>query len=471
MQPLQWIALIVVALISTASAVHALLYKREPAAAFAWIAFCLLFPVVGPLFYYFFGINRVRVRARQLRGELLSGEPDPDDQVPPRIPSAFRTQAQISSAVAGLPITHGNQVQSFFGGEAAYPAMLEAIQQAQSHIYLSTYIFESNTTGQDFVAALANAQARGVRVCVLLDGAGEWYSWPRIRHALKRAGIPIARFLPPSLLPPSPVVNLRNHRKLLLIDGHIAFTGGMNIGDRHLLQRPDGRSGIRDVHFRIDGALTAQLESVFKDDWVFITGRDLPATPAMPTPKNSPGKALCRTLIDGPNEDLHRLSMVLVGAVAAARDHIAIMTPYFLPPRELVAALQAAAVRGTRVDIILPGRNNLPFMHWATRNMLWELVKWGVRVYYQPGTFDHSKLFVVDRHYTQIGSANLDPRSLRLNFEVVVEVYDTAFGAHMAKHVESARAQARRITLEELDQRPLLPRIRDAIAWLFTPYL
>ncbi|MDR9413073.1 MAG: phospholipase D-like domain-containing protein [Spiribacter sp.] len=469
MQPVQWLGLVAVLLISTGSALHALLNKREPAAAFAWIAFCLLFPVVGPIFYYLFGINRVRMRALQLRGELAGGTPTTQPTLPDQIPVAFRTQAQISSAVAGLPVTHGNAIESLVGGEAAYPAMLEAIHQAQRHIFLSTYIFESNRSGQQFVDALAMAQDRGVDVRVLLDGAGEWYSWPRVRRALRRRGLEVARFLPPRLIPPSPLINMRNHRKLLLVDSIIAFTGGMNIGDRHLIDRPGSRAGIRDIHFRITGPLVPQLDDVFLDDWAFVTGeRETPATtPDAP----DPGDALCRTLLDGPNEDLHRLTMVLVGAVAAAREHVVIMTPYFLPPRELVAALQAAAVRGTRVDIILPGRNNLPFMHWATRNMLWELVKWGVRVYYQPGIFDHTKLFVVDEQYTQVGSANLDPRSLRLNFEVTVEVYDTRFGAEMAAHVEARRRAAKRVTLEELDARPLFPRIRDAIAWLFTPYL
>ncbi len=471
MQPLQWIAITSVALISIGSALHALLYKRDPAVAFGWIAFCLLFPLVGPVFYFFFGINRVRMRARQLRGELSEQDTDANQPLPERIPVAFRTQAQISNAVAGLPITYGNAITSLIGGEAAYPAMLAAIDEAKQHVYLSTYIFESNVSGQRFVEALANAHERGVDVRVLLDGAGEWYSWPRVRRALRRRQVPVARFLPPRLFPPSPLVNLRNHRKLLLIDSHIAFTGGMNIGDRHLLKRPGKAHGVRDVHFRIQGPLTQQLEQVFLDDWAFITGDDQPPPAGKVAPDQSVGNALARPLIDGPNEDLHRLTMVLVGAVAAAREHIAIMTPYFLPPRELVAALQAAAVRGTRVDIILPGRNNLPFMHWATRNMLWELVKWGVRVYYQAGGFDHSKLFVVDGHYTQVGSANLDPRSLRLNFEVVVEIYDAQFGQRMAEHIETARQDARRITLNELDARPLLPRIRDALAWLFTPYL
>jgi cardiolipin synthase len=471
MQPLQWIILSAVLLISTGAALHALLYKREPAGAFGWIAFCLLFPLVGPVFYFFFGINRIRMRAQRLRGEIPGSNTETNADLPSRIPAAFRAQAQISSAVAGLPITRNNAIDRLIGGEAAYPAMLAAIESAEHRVYLSTYIFESNMSGQRFVEALSNAQRRGVDVRVLLDGAGEWYSWPRVRHNLRRQGVPVARFLPPSLFPPSPLVNLRNHRKLLVIDGQTAFIGGMNIGDRHLLKRPGKALGIRDVHFRVRGKLTQQLEAVFLDDWAFITGKAYVQPTLTPVAESAPGSALARTLIDGPNEDLHRLTMVLVGAVAAAREHIAIMTPYFLPPRELVAALQAAAVRGTQVDIILPGRNNLPFMHWATRNMLWELVKWGVRVHYQPGEFDHTKLFVVDRHYTQVGSANLDARSLRLNFEVVVEIYDTDFGASMAEHIETARDRARQITLKELDERPLLPRIRDALAWLFTPYL
>ncbi|RZU98029.1 phospholipase D-like domain-containing protein [Spiribacter vilamensis] len=469
MQPLQWILVAAVLLISTGTALHALLFKRDPATAFGWIAFCLLFPVVGPVFYYLLGINRIQMRARQLRGEHTSSLDVDNASVADPIPAAFRTQAQISRAVTGLPMTRGNVIDSLVGGEAAYSAMLDAIDQATDRVYLATYIFESNATGQRFADALAAARSRGVDVRVLVDGAGEYYNRPAIRHRLRRDGVHVERFLPPRLFPPSPVINLRNHRKLLITDGTTGFVGGMNIGDRHLHHRPDHREGIRDIHFRVQGPVTRQLEDIFLDDWEFVTG-DRPELPAPVEPAQA-GTAMSRTLVDGPNEDLHRLTMVLVGAVAAAREHVAIMTPYFLPPRELVAALQAAAVRGTRVDIILPGHNNLPFMHWATSNMLWELVKWDVGVYYQPGAFDHTKLIVVDRHYTQIGSANLDARSLRLNFEIMVEVYDTDFGVRMARHIETARENAHRVTLAELDERPLPSRIRDAIAWLFTPYL
>jgi cardiolipin synthase len=137
----------------------------------------------------------------------------------------------------------------------------------------------------------------------------------------------------------------------------------------------------------------------------------------------------------------------------------------------MVSALQSAALRGIDVGIVLPSRNNLPFVHWATRNMLWELLKYGAKVYYQPPPFSHTKAFVVDRHYVQFGSANLDPRSLRLNFELAVEVYDREFGAPVTAHFDEIRNVSRRVTLEELDRRPLPVRARDAVCWLFSPYL
>jgi cardiolipin synthase len=469
MEIVYWFGAIVNGLLATGTALHALLNKHEPAAAFGWIAVCLLFPLIGPLLYFLLGINRIRMRARALRAEQepltrSSMELDRSSRVHPE----FSQQARISSAVTGLPLMPGNRVRTLHNGESAYPAMLDTIERARRTVFLSTYIFENNHTGQQFTDALVRAVSRGVDVRVLLDGAGEWYSLPRIRPVLRRRGVRVAVFLPPRLLPPRLLLNLRNHRKILAVDGDIAFVGGMNIGDRHLIHRYDGRRGITDMHFRIEGPVARQIESVFLSDWLFTTGEH--CFPRHPPPV-AVGNAFCRAIIDGPNESLNRLSMVLVGAIAAARHHIAIMTPYFLPPRELIAALQAAVIRGIRVDIVLPERNNLRFMHWATRNMLWQLIKWGVHVYYRPPPFSHTKLFVVDYHYAQLGSANLDPRSLYLNFELVVEVYDPAVASGLAHHIDQVRLCSREVTLRELDERSFPARVRDAFCWLFMPHL
>ncbi|MDN5850110.1 MAG: phospholipase D-like domain-containing protein [Nitrococcus sp.] len=469
MEIVYWIGVIANALLATGTALHALLNKHEPAAAFGWIAVCLLFPVIGPMLYFLLGINRIHMRARALRAEEarpLRGLTEIDRNS--RVHLEFSQQARISSAVTGLPLLPGNRIDTLHNGDSAYPRMLDAIEHARRTVFLSTYIFESNRTGKQFTDALAQAVSRGVDVRVLLDGAGEWYSLPRIRPILHRRGVRVAVFLPPRLLPPRLLLNLRNHRKILVVDGDVAFIGGMNIGDRHLIHRHDGRRGITDMHFRIEGPVARQIESVFLSDWLFTTGDS--RSPQHP-PAVAAGNAFCRAIIDGPNESLNRLSMVLVSAIAAARHHIAIMTPYFLPPRELIAALQAAAIRGIRVDIVLPERNNIPFMHWATRNMLWQLLKWGIHVYYRPPPFSHTKLLVVDYHYAQIGSANLDPRSLYLNFELVAEVYDPAVAGGLVRHAEQVRLRSRLVTLKELNERPFPARLRDAFCWLFTPHL
>ena len=253
-----------------------------------------------------------------------------------------------------------------------------------------------------------------------------------------------------------------------MVDGRVAFTGGMNIGDRHLVERRDNPDRVVDTQFRLIGPVVGQLQELFWEDWSFVTGRQLNRSP---TDCAERGNAECRTIAEGPDEDIDKLLSVLVGAVSAARRRVAIMTPYFIPPRELVGALQAAALRGVEVIIILPAKNDLPFVFWASRNMLWEVLQHGVRVFLQPPPFVHSKLFVVDGHYAQVGSTNVDPRSFRLNFELVVEVYDREFARTLDRHFAAVRQRSHEVTLAEVDGRSLPVRFRDGLAWLLTPYL
>ncbi len=242
----------------------------------------------------------------------------------------------------------------------------------------------------------------------------------------------------------------------------------MNIGDRHLADRIDNPDRVVDAHFRLVGPVVRQLQQVFLEDWSFVTGQEVDRFPGVCL---EAGGAKCRTIVEGPDEDIDKLLAVLVGAVSSARRQVAIMTPYFIPPRELVGALQAAALRGVEVTVILPEKNNLPLVRWASTNMLWEVLQRGVRVFLQPPPFVHTKLFLVDGHYVQVGSANMDPRSLRLNFELVVEIYDREFAATVDAHFEAIRERSREVTLEEVDGRRLPVRIRDGLAWLLSPYL
>lgn len=476
--------LILVTLIAVATAGHALLYKRDPRSAFAWVAICLLFPVAGPVLYAFFGVNRIKTRARKLQQErsfhLKLGADrasvlDTFKTSYRTLPEDYLYIGRIADAVTGRTLISGNTVTPLINGDAAYPDMLASIAAARHYIFVSTYIFQTDQTGLRFVEALAAAAKRGVEVRIIVDGIGELYGLPRlVSRLLKSRHVRVARFLPPTLLPPTVYINLRNHRKLLIVDGRTAHTGGMNISDRHLADQPPPPPRASDVHFRIEGPVIIQLEHAFLEHWYFCTGEDsLPEVVHDWSAQRAeePGSAVCRAIVEGPNEELNVLSVVLVGAISSARQRVLIVTPYFLPSREMIGALQSASLRGVDVSVILPEKNNLPYIKWATQNMLWEMVEYGVQVYYQPPPFAHTKIFIVDDIYAQIGSANMDPRSLRLNFELNVEVFDRAVVSRLADHISEIRSRSRQVALEELDSRPLPVRTRDALAWLFSPYL
>jgi cardiolipin synthase len=451
------------ALCATFGAVHALLTKPDPRSALGWIATCWLLPFAGTILYLLFGVNRVRTRARQLRAGLAtigSGRDSPpsDD---------FATQlTRIGDAVTQRPRLSGNEVKALENGENAFPLMLEAIRTAQHSVWLSTYIFETDAVGRQFIDALAATAARGVQVHVLVDGIGEWYSWPHAVRLLRHAGVRAARFLPPRLAMPVFSLNLRNHRKLLIADGETGFVGGMNIGGREVGKAHHRR--MADLHFRVRGPAVSQLAECFAADWRFAAGQTL-APP--PTSRMDAGKCVCRVITEGPDEDSDKLLFVILGAIAVAHRQVLIMTPYFIPPPELTAALQTAALRGVEVCLVLPARSNLRYVDWATQRWLPPLLERGIEVYLQPPPFSHTKLIVIDGSYAQIGSANIDPRSLRLNFEITVEVYDGAVCAGLAKYVLSARDHAARLPAGPVGGRRLLGRLRDSVFWLLSPYL
>ncbi len=477
MNIMRWILVIIHVLLAVSAAGHALLFKRDSKAALGWIAVCLLFPLLGPFLYFLLGINRIRTRARKLH-ELFSfqfdnGSESPDQQEQPAVtdldihPQLLEI-VRISSAVTRCPIVGGNTIELLHNGEQAYPAMLEAIERARSSLFLSTYIFETDIIGRQFITALTRARRRGVDVRVIVDGVGELYAYPWAGTMLRNRGVPAARFLPPSLFPPSVHINLRNHRKIMVADGKTGFIGGMNISDGHLVETCENPKRLKDIHFRLTGPVVKQIENAFYSDWSFCTGDPVPQ---YTQPPFSAGRTLCRTIVDGPSEHQGKLSSILFGAVSTARHRIWIMTPYFLPSRELIAAFQNAALRGVDVNILLPGKNNLPYMKWATSKMLWEILDKGVRVFYQPPPFVHSKLFIIDDHYAQIGSANIDTRSLRLNFELAIEIYDQTVSEILAPYFQESLARSREISLKEVDSRSIPVRARDALVWLFSPYL
>ncbi|MDP3856947.1 MAG: phospholipase D-like domain-containing protein [Stagnimonas sp.] len=463
---------------------HALLYKRDPRAAWSWILSCALLPFFGVLLYWWFGINRIERRARR---ELGAPEPpagiEPEDLMPVlpgAAPEDLVEHLRLGRALSGgRALRAGNRVAVLHNGEQAYPAMLAAIAGARQRVWLMSYLFDAGVVGRRFAEALAAAVARGVEVRVLLDGVGDIVRGTRGSALLRHHGVPVRLFLPPRLWPPLLHVNLRNHRKLLCVDGQLAYLGGINIGDHHLLAGWPGllpgasaaRMTATDLHFQIEGPVCRQLAEVYAEDWQASGGEPLALPATEPPPPASSGQASCRVITDGPNTEVGRLQLLMLGALANARRRVRIMTPYFIPTPELSGALQSAAMRGVAVEILIPERGDNPWLDAATRRWLGQLLHHRVRVWRRPAPFAHAKLFLVDEHYALIGSANLDPRSLRLNFELMLEVYDQALLANLHQHYGAVAAGSPELSEAELLARPLGRRLRDSLWWLLSPYL
>ncbi len=473
-----WVAAALTLLLAIVASGHAILYKRDTRAAVSWVGLIWLVPVVGAVLYALLGVNRIRRRAAMLRGETrrlsgayaaLGGAAAALGDVLGDEHRHLGTLARLVDRVCRRPLTAGNAVTPLVNGDAAYPAMIAAIDDARRSIALSTFIFDNDPAGRAFVDALERATRRGVQTRVLIDGLGSRFSWPPVVPLLQQRGIRVARFMPTIAPWRAPFWNLRNHRKLLVVDGAVGFTGGMNLRQDHLVTA-HARHPVQDLHFQVDGPVVQHLMEAFAEDWVFTTGELLAGPDWLPEPARA-GTVAARGIADGPDEDFEKLRWVIQGALGVAAESIRIMTPYFLPDATLTAMLNVAALRGVRVEILLPAQNNHPLADWASQALLWQFVKNACTVYYTPPPFDHTKLMLVDGAWILIGSANWDPRSLRLNFEFNVECYDPALGEQLGHFMDEKRASGRLVTAAELDGMSLPRRLRNGIARLASPYL
>lgn len=455
---------------------HAMLTKSDVRSAAGWVGFIILVPFLGWLIYLLFGVNRIQRRARELRGAPM---PLPQRQInglPVEQGEEKRELeglARFGQKVLAERFEAGNAIDVLTNGDETYPAMITAIDKAERSLALSTYIFNNDDAGILVLDALSRALDRGVRVRVLIDGVGSWYSHPSIIPEFKKRNINYARFLHSFMPWQMPYLNMRNHQKILVVDGKIGFTGGMNISEGNLIKKKP-RKPILDHHFRLEGPIVGQLMRTFAYEWTFTTGEILDGPDWFPPllPPRTPGSdIIARGLPGGPDQGINPIRWTMLAALAEARDSIRIVTPYFLPDSTLSTVLSMAAMRGVEVDIVLPANNNLRFVDWAATPQLAWLIEAGCRVWKTTGPFEHSKLFTIDSIWSMVGSANWDGRSLRLNFELNLECYDSAFAKRLDRLIDSKIATARAITRQQVATRSLPVRLRDAAIRLASPYL
>ncbi len=465
--PVLWCLELAVVLGMVLAALHALLRQRDGRTSAFWLALILFSPGLGVVLYLLFGINFIRRRGRLYRGRIGPAYDEPVD-CGPGFAGEDRAMALALDRISRFSFCAGNAVEGLADGDEAMPAMLEAVDAAQRSIWLCTYIFEARGIGAEWIEALARAAARGVEVCVMVDDAGTRYSWPSAVAALRRRGVKARRFMPNTLLLRWLTLNLRNHRKLLLIDGQVGFTGGMNIREGNMLRRNPGHP-VRDIHFRVRGPVLAQLAAVFIEDWKFCSGEDLgpPEIPAVV----SDGGVYAMGVVDGPDEDLEVMPAALFVALSGARRRVWLLTPYFLPTAMLLAALKGCAARGVEVVIVTPKLNNIPPVGWAARGYYAGLLESGCRILESPKPFDHGKMLLIDEQWSWVGSTNWDPRSLRLNFEFNLVCHGRALVEDLEQRFAQRMACAAEVDLETVERDSTLLRLRGALARLFEPLL
>ncbi len=466
------VASVVVSLIASS---HVVLYKRNSRAAIAWAGLIWLAPFVGTGLYVVLGINRIERRARTLRPVRTvvdhsdsTSESSSDLRTAALCPH-LEQLSKLVRCVTSRELTFGNTVEPLSGGDEAYPAMLAAIKSAQHTIGLSTYIFDADNVGIEFANALAEATKRGVEVRILIDAVGAKDALSSIVSILEESGVPVRTFNPPLIPWRFRYANLRNHRKILTIDGLIAFTGGMNI--RGCCVSSDQKQApVNDLQFRLSGPIVKHVQDAFAEDWLFAAGESLTGESWYPTLKET-GECIARGIADGPDEQLDQLRLTLLGACQCAQRSLRIVTPYFLPDASLVSALNVAALRGVSVEILIPQHGNQKLVQWACEAQLWQLVDRGCQIRRTHPQFDHTKLVIVDDDWILMGSANWDPRSLRLNFEFDVECYSRELANRLNQLFEAKKEQSKLVTMNELQSRSLPEKLRDGVARLAAPFL
>ena len=451
---------------------HIICRKDDVKSSFGWIGLVWLTPLVGSIIYVVFGINRIRRRALSLRNkgpDIFTVTGKTEEEIQKEIPRPFLQLMRLGYKVHPQRFSLGNYAKAYVNGDEAYPAMCQLIASAQKEVLMQSYIFNNDRAGKMFVDAFKQAVKNGAKVKVLIDGVGLNYSKPTIAAALKRIpGVEFSVFLPSKKPINLPFVNLRNHRKILIVDGKEAVFGGMNVAEGNLVST-NPKEPIQDVTFHVKGPVVDQMSRVFEEDWIFSGKKHfIPASFRAEGPL--PGQMPARIIPDGPDGDYGKIEQMMLGALTCAQKTVQIVTPYFLPENEILTNLELAAMRGVEVEIILPSKSNIFGMDGAMRANFARLLKKGIKIYRTQPPFDHSKIMLVDRAWLFVGSANWDVRSFKLNFECNLECMDKELAQQVGQIIAHKKARAHSERLEDHLHPTLWRTLKDNTLRLLTPY-
>lgn len=459
-------------------AIMIILEKRSPFKTAAWVLALILLPIFGVVFYLFFGqeyrkqklfsrkglksLNRYRqLSFRQLRQVEKSM-----DKLHPEVrgkENIIRLLLKNSNAL----LTTGNQLHILNNADETYRAIFEAIEKAEHHVHLEYYIIEDDEIGRKLKDLLIRKCEEGVEVRMIVDDVGSWGLGKRYIADLRDHGIEIYSFMEVRFPRLTSRVNYRNHRKIVIVDGMVGFTGGINFADRYMKGIP-GIGPWRDTHLQVEGDAVGCLQMVFAADWFFVIHENLSGNAYFPPLRHTPDVPV-QVSASGPDSDWDSIGQAFFAAIAGAKSRIYVTSPYLMPPVEIIYALKTAALSKVDVRILIPEKSDSIIPHWSSFSYIEELLEAGVRVFFYQTGFIHSKYIIVDEIFSTIGTTNLDFRSLETNFEVNAFIYDQEFTAELEKQFKTELKNSREIKLAEWKQRKWHFKLRESLAHLVSP--
>lgn len=452
-----------------AMTVWLVLERRSPVATLAWIFGLALLPVVGAPIYFFFGPRRLLRKKVRYRGARRAMREALETAESLRLAAVSEDVSQLMTLglrASHVPVSRARSVELLVNGAATYDAICTAVAAAEQHVHVEYYIWEPDHVGTRLRDALIARAKVGVEVRVLVDALGSSRADRRFFAPLIEAGGQVAWFNPVHLLR-GRLVNFRTHRKIVVCDGVVGFTGGINVIDYH--HEDHGRPPWRDTHVRIEGDAVRALNLVFFENWAFAHGR-IGGDVSRFFP-SSGGTIPVQVFHSGPDEDEAAIHKLYFAAINAADDRVWITTPYLIPDESILMALETAVLRGVDVRVLVPRRGDSRLVTAASRSFYEELRAHGVKIYeYQPSMI-HAKTLVVDDEVAIVGTANMDNRSFRLNFEVSAAIYDPETARALAALFTADLEKAVAVTQRGLQKEPTLTRLAEAGARLLAPML
>jgi len=445
--------------------------NRNPVKTISWILVMIFLPYIGLLLYIFFG-QRYRKQKIITRKSIRSIENNPaylyEELNPVHYPGSCMSLIELLRKNNFHPVFSGNDVRLFNSGREKFDALFEDIKRARKHIHVEYYILEQCKIGYELQHLLIKKAREGIEIRVIYDDIGSWKTKKKFFQEMKDVGIQVLPFLKVKLPYLSPKFNYRNHRKIVVIDGEIGYTGGINVADRYI----DGGKfeNWRDSHVRIEGKAVYGLQTAFLIDWFFVSRQLLTSKFYFPDLKIV-GSSLVQTATSSPDTDWEGIMQAIFCIVTEAKHYVYLQTPYFLPNESLLTALQTAALSGVDVRLMVPEVTDTPVTTRAMRSYFSEIMDAGVKVYFYQNGFMHAKTVVADDIISTVGSANLDYRSFELDFEVNAFIYDAGFAAQMKDVFLHDQENCRKINPEEWANRPKIVKWLESICRLFGPML